>query len=91
MRLLSTIFACIAWIGCVVKSEECTTGNNSHAQSSENVVLPQIKTWWQEMSIQKPLNKCTLPKKWIIDSPILKMFSHHVPVKSFPCSAGKHS
>jgi len=41
------------------------------------------------MSIQKPLKKCKLPKKWSVESPLLGMFSNQMPVSSYPCRPGK--
>ena len=50
--------------------------------------VTKIKDWWSEMAIQKPV-KCKAPKKWIHDSPILKLFSRQMPVISYPCAFGE--
>lgn len=58
--------------------------------SMEGKVYEQITSWWQEMSVQKPLIKCQPPKEWIIDSPLLKLFRSEMPVISYPCGPGMY-
>ena len=58
--------------------------------SIEGSVYDQIKSWWQEMSVQKPLTKCQPPKEWIIDSPLLKLFRSEKPIISYPCDPGMY-
>ena len=66
----------------------CLEGGDSDVLCDENEAFSEIQTWWQKMSIQKPLNQCKTPREWIIDSPLLKMFSNQVPVSSFACGPG---
>ena len=77
------VACCIICLGGGISENLCNAGQLDMS------VISEIKTWWKEMSIQKPLSKCKLPKKWIIDSPILNLFSDRVIVSSFPCGPGE--
>ena len=66
----------------VAETEFCKLSDS--ALSSCNKDVFKIEEWWREMSVQKPL-KCETPKRWIRESPLLKLFSKQMPVVSFPC------
>ena len=76
-------------IGSVRSFEEGVPSDLKDASSIEDSVLDQIRSWWQEMSVQKPMNKCEPPKEWIIDSPLLKLFNNQMPIVSDPCGPSK--
>ena len=89
MWLLGAVLCWMFLADCVVCLEESQPNNLCNDVSIENLVLSEIRAWWQEMSPQKPLNKCKTPKEWIIDSPLLNVFSNQVPMSSFPCGPGE--
>ena len=60
----------------------CTSVNTNSSP------ILKIKSWWKEMSVQKPL-KCRTPSYWIHQSPIFNVFSKLQPVVSLPCSKVK--
>ena len=66
----------------VAETEFCKLSDS--ALSSCNKDVFKIEEWWREMSVQKPL-KCETPKRWIRESPLLKLFSKQMPVVSVPC------
>ena len=89
MWLLGSVLSWTFLIICVVCFDGIHSNNLCNAGSGENLVLSEIKTWWQEMSLQKPLNKCKTPKEQIIDSPLLNLLDNQAPVSSFPCGPGE--
>jgi hypothetical protein len=89
VHFLETIFCLSLFIVISVKSEIEVCRRSSETESSlcaniKNAETSRIEDWWQEMSIQKPI-KCKTPKKWIHESPLLKLFSKQMPVVSYPC------
>jgi hypothetical protein len=64
--------------------EFCTLSDSEIPTCSKNEEIFKTLDWWEKMSVKKPI-QCKTPKHWILQSPLLKLFSKQMPVVSLKC------
>ncbi len=63
--------------------------SQNNEQFDLKTLTAEIRKFWNEMSVQKPVS-CEMPGPFSeLDSPVFNLFSGFVPVQSYPCDKFK--
>ena len=70
-------------------SIDFSISQNNVNKSDFTILIAEVRKFWNEMSVQKPV-KCEMPGHLSeLDSPVFNFFSGFVPVQSYPCDKFK--
>ena len=78
----------INFFKCAILIERVLSFEDDSKRAFSDSSLNEVSSWWQQMSVQKPLTKCKPPKDWITE-PLQSMLGNNVPVVSYPCAPGR--